>query len=74
MVFVKKSNFLPYVFLGKSRQKTSFLDILDRKECFLDQSKVKFQISLKNPNFPTGLVQGFCQKFERFTMCVFLAN
>jgi len=39
MVFVKKSKFLSsVVFGGKSSQKRQFLDILDRTECFFDQT------------------------------------
>ena len=68
----KNRSFHHICFLGKPGQKTSFLDILDRKECFLDQSKVKFQTSLKNANFPTGLVQGFLSKIRTFYhVCVF---
>ena len=39
----KNRTFYHVCFLGKSGQKTSFLDILDRKECFLDQSKWSFK-------------------------------
>ena len=36
MGFVKKSNILSRVFLGKLIKNSLVFDVLDRKECFLD--------------------------------------
>ena len=41
------------------------VDILDRKECFLDQ-KSKISKQSKNQNFPKGLVHGFGLQIELF--------
>ena len=46
------------------------VDILDRKECFLDQ-KSKISKKSKNQNFPKGLVHGFGLQIELFDMCNF---
>ena len=39
------------------------VDILDRKECFLDQ-KSKISKKSKNQNFPKGINHDFCQSIE----------
>ena len=46
------------------------VDILDRKEYFLDQ-KSKISKKSKNQNFPKGLVHGFGLQIELFNMCNF---
>ena len=46
------------------------VDILDRKDCFLDQ-KSKISKKSKNQNFPKGLVHGFGLQIELFNMCNF---
>ena len=58
MVFAKNSNFLVVVFFSKPSQ----------KECFLDQTKVTFQTSPKNENFPTAL------KKLNFTPCAWFGE
>ena len=55
MLFVKKSNFLSREFLGKSRERRSIFDILDKKE------SSQHQKSLKRRNFAKGLVHAFSQ-------------
>ena len=78
MVFVKKKGiFYHLCFLGKSIQKRSFFDILDKKECSLDQKKEVLKSPNNLPpifwgkstgdevgNFPQ--VHGFCQKNRTF--------
>ena len=45
------------------------VDILDRKECFLDQ-KSKISKKSKDQNFPKGLVHGFGLQIELFSTSV----
>ena len=59
-----------WVFLGRPRQRRSFSNILDRKGNFLEQESEVSKTSEKS-NFSKGLVHGFCQEIELFTMCVF---
>ena len=67
----KNRTFYQLCFLGKSSQKRSFFDILDKKECFLDRKR-NFSKVQKNRIFPKGLVHGFCRKIELFIIFVFL--
>ena len=69
MVFGKKSRFLLSVFFGQIKPGKIVFDILDKKECFLDQKEEVFKKRQKNLNFPKGLVHGFCQKMEIFIIC-----
>lgn len=55
MLFAKKSNFLSLEFLGKSSERRSIFDILDKKE------SSQHQKSLKRQNFAKGLVHVFSQ-------------
>ena len=71
MILVKKSNFSPCVFFCKPRRKRLLFNILDRKECFLDQKSEVSKTSEKS-NFSKGLAHSFYHKIELFTMCVFL--
>ena len=64
MVFVKKSECLSCV-----SQKRCSVNILDRKERFLDH-KSEIVLRPENGNFP----KGFFQKIEIFILCVFWAN
>ena len=45
-------------------------NIMDRKEYSLDQ-KSEVSKSSEKSSFSKGLVHGFCQKIELFTMCAF---
>ena len=63
MVFVQKSNFFSFIFLGGRKEviKDFFFDILDRKEGFLDQ-KIEVLKTSKHRHFPKGIIHGFLSK------------
>ena len=61
MVFVKKSNILSRVFISQIRPEKIVLDILDRKEGFLDQ-KSEVLKRPENRNFSKGMVHVFVKK------------
>ena len=69
MVFDRKLRFLPSGFLGKPGQKRSFFNILDRKECFVDQ-KSKVSKTSEKSNFSKGLAHVFV-KISSFLPCGF---
>ena len=69
-ILSKNRSFYQLCFLGKSSQKRSFFDILDKKECFLDRKRELLK-SPKNRIFPKGLDYGFCPKIELFIIFVF---
>ena len=73
MGFVKKSNILSRVFISQIRPEKIVLDILDRKEGFLDQ-KSEVLKRPENRNFSKGMVYGFCQEIEHFVKGVYFAN
>ena len=52
-------------FFGKSSQKSSLFDILERKEYVLDRNS-KFWKKSKKSKILKGLVHGFCKKIEVF--------
>ena len=62
----KNRNFYHVCLLGKSSQTTSFLDILDRKECFLDQTKWPFKKVQRIKFFRKGMVHAFRQQLAIF--------
>ena len=61
MVFVKKSNILSRVFISQIRPEKIVLDILDRKEGFLDQ-KSEVLKRPENRNFSRGWSMVFVKK------------
>ena len=69
MVLVQKWPLFQF-FLGKPRKKRSFFNILDKKKYFLDQKSEVSKTSEKS-NSSKGLIHGFCQKIELFTMRIF---
>ena len=73
MDFVQKSNFFYCCFSQELCQKRSFLDILNRKQSFLDQ-KIEVLTRTKKWTFLKGLVHGFCPKIEFFLICFFHRN
>ena len=70
----KNGHFSLWWFLGKSSQKRSFFNILDRRECLLDEKKSTFKKVQKNGNFRKGLVHAFWQKMVIFLIRGFWAN
>ena len=71
MVFVKKNRtFYRLDLLGKSIQKRSFFDILDEKECFLDQKKEV----LKCPKQSKFSIVFLCDKKSNFLSSVFFGQ
>ena len=73
MILVKKSNCLPCVLFSKPRRKRLSFNIMDRKECFLDQKSEVSKTSEKS-GFSKGLVRVFYQKIKLVTMLVFLGR
>jgi len=71
MVLVEKSNFLSSLFFCKSSQTRSFLDILDKKVCFLDQKKEVLKIT-KKLKFSIGVSPQFLSKNQTFYHLCFL--
>ena len=69
----KNRSFYHLCFLGKSSQKRSFFDILDKKECFLDRKKELFK-SPKKSNFSKGVRLWFLSKNRTFYHLCFFAN
>ena len=70
MDFVQKSKFFYCCLSQELCQKRSFLDILNRKQSFLDQ-KIEVLTRTKKWTFLKGLVHGFCPKIEFFLICFF---
>ena len=70
MILVKKSNFLLCVLFSKPRRKRLLFNLMERNEYFLEQKSEVSKTSEKS-NFSKGLVHGFCQKNELFTMRAF---
>ena len=71
--FFQKSNFCYRCFSQKLFQKRSFVDILDRKQSFLDQ-KIEVLKRAKKLTFPKGLVHVFCPNIEVLVIGVFYRN
>ena len=61
MVFVKKSNVFSLVFFGQIKPEEIFFDILDGRECFLDQKSEIFKKSEKS-KFSKGVGPCFFSK------------
>ena len=72
MVLAKNQPFSYMYFFGKSSQKSSLFDILERKEYVLDRNS-KFWKKSKKSKILKGLVHGFCQK-STFFLCVFFGE
>ena len=71
MVFVKKSNILSRVFISQIRPEKIVLDILDRKEGFLDQ-KSEVLKRPENPKFLKGDGPWFLSRNRTFCQgCLF---
>ena len=60
-------------FLGKTSQKRSFFDILNRKECFLEQKSEVLKKSRKS-KFAKGVSPWLCQKNCYFSHLCFLGK
>ena len=60
-------------FLGKTSQKRSFFDILNRKECFLEQKREVLKKSRKS-KFAKGVSPWLCQKNRSFSHLCFLGK
>ena len=73
MVFVKKSTFSLYFFFSKKSKKKTFFDILDRKECFLDQQRKVLKNSKKS-TFCKGVSPWFLSKNRPFSHFFFLTK
>ena len=72
-VLSKNRNFWYGCFSQKLCQKKSFVNILNRKQSFLDQ-KIEVLTRTKKCTFLKGLVHGFCPKIELFLICLFYRN
>ena len=59
-----------YLIFRKIRLKKECLQVLNKKETFLDHKMGSFH-KVKNRNFQKGLAHDFCQKFKIFH-CLFL--
>ena len=62
------------VFQANQGRNDCFLDILDRKEYFLEQKSELFKKCVKNRKFLKGVVHDSCPKLELLTMCAFFPN
>ena len=69
----KNRSFYPVCFLGRLRKKTSFFDILNKKECFLDQ-KNRLSEKFKKSRFCKGVSLFFVKKWNLFMMWVFFSK
>ena len=74
MVFVKKSNLLPRVFVGQIKPEKIVFWYSGLKKMLFRPKKWRFKKLKKNRTFPKRFVNGFCVKIQLFTMCVFWAN
>ena len=72
-ILSKNRTFSYPCFSQKLCPKRSFLDILNRKQSFLDQ-KIKVLTRAKRWTFLKGLVHGLCPKIELFLICLFHRN
>ena len=72
-ILSKNRTFSYPCFTQKLCPKRSFLDILNRKQSFLDQ-KIKVLTRAKKWTFLKGLVHGLCPKIELFLICLFYRN
>ena len=73
MVLVHKWDLLHVFIFGKIGKKKISVDILERKNAFLDY-KNKKQKNRKIGLFPKGLLHGFGQKMGSFSTFLFLAR
>ena len=68
-----KIELLLSVFFTEIISEKSFVDILDRKQSFLDQ-KIEVLKRAKKLTFPKGLVHEFCPNIEVLVIGVFYRN
>ena len=73
MVFYKNRIFFHGCFLDKLSQERSFFDVLDRKECFLNQKSKVFK-KAKKSKFFKGVSPCFLSKNPIFSLCIFWTN
>ena len=69
----KNGHFSEFFFLGNTRQKNVFYDILERKNAFLSYKNKKFK-KLKNWHFSKGVNFWFWSKNDHFSHFSFLGN
>ena len=73
-ILSKNRTFSYSCYSRKFCQKKSFLNILNKKQSFLDQKKWSFNNDQKRDFFLKGLVHGFCPNIELFLICLFYRN